>query len=103
MVKPSPPTWFAASQSSNGSLVHRCMVSQRDKQPCCVGVPLYVAHAAVVGQSLEVMQSELHKPRAPKSSQRPDKQAHGCGWPLADKHEAPSSPSTSAKQPFCQL
>jgi hypothetical protein len=32
--KPRPPTWFAASQSSNGSPAHKKLASQRRKHAC---------------------------------------------------------------------
>jgi len=31
-LNPRPPTWFAASQSSNGSLAHKELASQRRRQ-----------------------------------------------------------------------
>src|SRR5437879_391782 len=50
-----------------------------------------------------VAQSLVHIERAPSGSQRPERHRSAAGVPSGAAQLAPTSPSVSAKQAFCQV
>jgi hypothetical protein len=100
-VKPRPPSGFSLWHDKSGSL-QGWVASQRAWQRGAGGAGGLTlpkaAQAALLGQSLSLVQVALHRPRRPNDRQLPRAQAVGSSVPSESAQLAPTSPGRAAKQ-----